>query len=276
MKKHLTIFLFLLFFAFASLPLMALTPEELISDAKAAFLSSDYTLAAKRFERFFSLWPDYKGSDAFVLKYLLSSVYSLEAEIEDFKSERLKELGRLREQYALSLSRLEQEELDLAIKLCMPEKSTQSWSELTKVSKRHLKHYLLSGLYPQVVDDPFATLEWVEELLKASEDLEGEVVAELNLIKVKVLACFASSPLVVEHCKTKLESAGFMPLEDIAESAALTAFEMGNDSQKRRAAFGGYHFAEVFSKNKNRAAKWLRYLKKRGISTSDAWFHEWR
>ncbi|MBQ2593125.1 MAG: hypothetical protein II567_07580 [Candidatus Riflebacteria bacterium] len=264
-----------IFILIASANLYALAPLDMLENGKRAFELCNWEESREILERFMETWPEHEKYSEALYFYTLASAKTIDKRTEDYRTKLGNNLKNAVASLSLDMPDMDLTEAKVALMIAQKPQKPEVWEELTKLTPKELKHYLLRGWHPNPSETPFETLEWTKTKLCNATDLDSETKSNIALIKLSALWKIMLSPIAKENSKDRLEKLGCLPLDKVFKETVRAAFNNGNSFQKRKAAIFGYHFdyfkANSINSDKKVNSSWLRYLKSRGISSEDTW-----
>ena len=268
----------LIYILVANVNLYALAPLNMLEDGKRAFDLAKWEESCEILKRFMETWPEHDKYNEALYFYTLAFSKTIDTKTEEYRSTLGKKLENAIASLSIDIPDLDISEAKAAFMIAQKVKKPELWDELSKLTPKELKHYLLRGWYPEPSKTPFETLNFVRNKLSNSIDLDSETKSELAILKLKAIWKIMISPLVSNCSKDKLEKTGDYPLTKAFKNTLQIGFKNGNPDQKRRVAVFGYHFdyfkINSLNTNKNINSHWLKYLKSRGTNFSDTWSPE--
>ena len=265
----------LIYILLASANLYALAPLDMLEDGKRAFELCNWEESREILERFMETWPEHEKYSEALYFYTLASAKTIDKRTEDYRANLGNELKDAVASLSLDMPDMDITEAKVALMIAQKPQKPEVWEELTKLTPKELKHYLLRKWHPDPSETPFEALKWTQTKLCNATDLDSETKSNIALIKLSALWKIMLSPIAQESSQDKLEKCGCLPIDKVFKATVREAFRNGNHFQKRKAAIFGYHFdyfnANSLNSNKKVNSSWLRYLKSRGISSEDTW-----
>ena len=273
MRRKNAEYILVCFFVLMASNVFAINPEDLFESGKRFFKLERWRECVETFDRLVDVWPNYKKNHEALYYRSIAAVRDLDDKVNDYRKELTDKIASDCESISGELDD-DMSELNAAIAMSKIDFSSVNWDKLTNIKPDELKHYLLRKRHPNPQTEPMQTLKWVYAYEQNKDIKEPQLIALLELLKLKALWRYLLSPIAAEAEKEQLIKLKAYPLTTVFEKTLNDGFKKSQADLKKEFAILGYHYdflkSNSFGNDKTKIkSKWFKYLYERGLHNKE-------